>query len=188
LRTRAYQAVLSGAAGQVFGNNPIWHFDGPGLYTAPVTWKEALTSDGSKGMSYMRKILEKIPWWRLVPNDGFLVPVSGTGDEKVVAARDINGHFALVYIPDGQKVTLRLNLMRQKWVHARWFDPAEGILHRPIGNIALPTSQVRSFVPPAENGAGDRDWVLFLKTVQHGPGAHSGQIGPLNAIGTGSTL
>ena len=37
LRTDAYNAVLSGAAGQVFGNNPMWHFDGPGLYPAPRT-------------------------------------------------------------------------------------------------------------------------------------------------------
>ena len=28
LACQAYQAVLSGAAGQVFGNNPVWHFDG----------------------------------------------------------------------------------------------------------------------------------------------------------------
>jgi Protein of unknown function (DUF4038)/Putative collagen-binding domain of a collagenase len=28
IRTQAYQAVLSGAAGQVFGNSPVWHFDG----------------------------------------------------------------------------------------------------------------------------------------------------------------
>jgi Protein of unknown function (DUF4038)/Putative collagen-binding domain of a collagenase len=28
VRTQAYHAVLSGAAGQIFGNNPIWHFDG----------------------------------------------------------------------------------------------------------------------------------------------------------------
>ncbi|MBV8361780.1 MAG: DUF4038 domain-containing protein [Deltaproteobacteria bacterium] len=37
LRSGAYHAVLSGAAGQVFGNNPMWHFDGPGLYPASRT-------------------------------------------------------------------------------------------------------------------------------------------------------
>ena len=39
LRTQAYHAALSGAAGQIFGNNPIWHFDGPGMHPAPVTWQ-----------------------------------------------------------------------------------------------------------------------------------------------------
>lgn len=40
LRTHAYQAVLSGASGQVFGNHPIWYFSGPGLYEASMTWQE----------------------------------------------------------------------------------------------------------------------------------------------------
>ncbi len=31
MRTQAYQAILGGSTGHVFGNNPIWHFDGPGL-------------------------------------------------------------------------------------------------------------------------------------------------------------
>jgi hypothetical protein len=42
LRGSAYRALLSGAAGHVFGNNPIWHFDSPGLYPAPVGRQEAL--------------------------------------------------------------------------------------------------------------------------------------------------
>ena len=31
IRTQAYQALLSGATGHIYGNNPIWHFDGPGI-------------------------------------------------------------------------------------------------------------------------------------------------------------
>ena len=31
IRRQAYWAMLSGACGQFFGNNPVWHFDGPGL-------------------------------------------------------------------------------------------------------------------------------------------------------------
>ena len=44
LRSQAYEALLSGAAGEVFGNNPIWHFGSGGLYTAVVTWRQALES------------------------------------------------------------------------------------------------------------------------------------------------
>ena len=41
IRRQAYWAMLSGACGQFFGNNPIWHFDGPGLYPAKMTWQQA---------------------------------------------------------------------------------------------------------------------------------------------------
>ena len=68
LRTQAYQAVLSGAAGQVFGNNPIWHFDGPGLYPAPVTWQQALGSRGAQSMTHLRDLLTSLPWWQLEPD------------------------------------------------------------------------------------------------------------------------
>ena len=61
LRSQAYQAVLSGAAGQIFGNNPIWHFDGPGLYAASVTWQQALGSRGAQSMSHLRNLLERLP-------------------------------------------------------------------------------------------------------------------------------
>src|SRR5690606_20547631 len=67
LRMQAYQALLTGAAGHVFGNNPIWHFDGPGIYAAPVDWKEALGSEGARGMTHLMKLMGALPWWELVP-------------------------------------------------------------------------------------------------------------------------
>ena len=48
LRTQAYHALLSGATGHIFGNNPIWHFDGGGLFEAPVTWN---VSSGARSAS-----------------------------------------------------------------------------------------------------------------------------------------
>ena len=56
IRRQAWQAMLSGAAGQFFGNNPIWHFDGPTLYPFTGDWKQALDrptlqfTDLAKGM------------------------------------------------------------------------------------------------------------------------------------------
>jgi hypothetical protein len=60
LRTQADHAVLSGAAGQVFGNNPIWHFDGPGLYPAPMTWQEALGGKGTQSMTHLQSLLADV--------------------------------------------------------------------------------------------------------------------------------
>ena len=46
IRRQAYWAMLSGAGGQFFGNNPIWHFDGPGLFPFKLTWQQALDAPG----------------------------------------------------------------------------------------------------------------------------------------------
>ena len=48
LREIAYGALLGGAAGQGFGNNPIWHFSGPGIYSVEETWREALARLASR--------------------------------------------------------------------------------------------------------------------------------------------
>jgi hypothetical protein len=39
------------AAGQFFGNNPIWHFDGPTLFKYEGSWQQALDSVGSRDMA-----------------------------------------------------------------------------------------------------------------------------------------
>ena len=63
LRTQAYQALLAGATGQLFGNNPIWHFGSGGLARAPVDWQEALGEPGSRSMSVVGQIFGSLRWW-----------------------------------------------------------------------------------------------------------------------------
>ena len=48
IRKIVYGALLSGASGQVFGNNPVWHFGGPALYDTATGWHEALASQGGE--------------------------------------------------------------------------------------------------------------------------------------------
>ena len=40
--------MLSGAAGQFFGNNPVWHFDGPTFFPFTGDWRQAL---GQRGLA-----------------------------------------------------------------------------------------------------------------------------------------
>jgi hypothetical protein len=51
IRRQAYWAMLAGAGGQFFGNNPIWHFDGPGLFPVKQSWTQALDETGSRYVS-----------------------------------------------------------------------------------------------------------------------------------------
>ena len=68
MRVQAYQALLSGASGHVYGNNPIWHFGGPGIYDAPGTWKDQLDSLGAQSMTVLYEILSETNWWLLEPD------------------------------------------------------------------------------------------------------------------------
>lgn len=162
LRTDAYHAVLSRAAGQVFGNNPMWHFDGPGLYPAPVTWQEALGSQGSLGMTYLRELLARVSWWLLEADltNSFLTSGIGSGFDRAVAARAADRSFAIVYLPSARRITLDLGQLAGSRVAARWYDPRNGLFSE-AERSPFPTTGSQSFRPDA--GTQD-DRVLILSS------------------------
>jgi Protein of unknown function (DUF4038)/Putative collagen-binding domain of a collagenase len=162
VRMQAYQAMLSGASGHVFGNNPIWHFDGPGLYPTPVTWKEALDGPGSQSMSQLGAFTSSVKWWLLEPDvDGKLLIAGQGGDgAHVSAARAKDGSFALVYLPAGNEVTLDLGRLAGHRIAARWRDPTSGKMSDADGSPFLAGQQ--TFKPPRRNDGGSTDWILEL--------------------------
>jgi len=163
LRRQAYQALLSGAAGQVFGNNPIWHFGSGGLYPAPVTWKEALNGRGTQSMSHIAALFRDIPWWTLRPDGtGLFLKGNKLGDgDDALAAVSEDGALAIVYVPDLRAITIDLSRLSGPGLVARWFDPAAGTLSQPL-DMSL-SGSVTSVEPPGRNSSGTTDWVLIVK-------------------------
>jgi len=160
LRTDAYHAVLSRAAGQVFGNNPIWHFEGPGLYPAPVAWQEALRSQGSLSMTHLRELLGRVSWWLLEADliNSFLTSGIGSGFDRAVAARAADRSFAIVYLPSARGITLDLGQRAGPRVAARWYEPRNGVFSKVKGS-PFPTAGSQSLRPDADT---QNDRVLLL--------------------------
>jgi Protein of unknown function (DUF4038)/Putative collagen-binding domain of a collagenase len=166
LRTQAYQAVLSGAAGQIFGNNPIWHFNGPGTFASPVTWKRALDSRGARSMTHLHELLTAMPWWELEPDIHHTLLTDGLGpeDERAVAARAADGSFAILYLPSSRAVTVDLARLAGPEVAARWYDPSDGKVSDLAGS-PFPATGPRQFGPEAGgNASGFDDWLLILES------------------------
>jgi hypothetical protein len=166
VRTQAYHALLSGAMGQMFGNNAIWRFGGPGIYPTPYTWQQSLGRPGSVSMTQLHNLFAARAWWTLVPDAGntLLTAGLGSGQGRAVAARASDGSFALAYLPDVRSVTLSLGQLAGPHVTARWFDPANGA-YSAIAGSPFTASGSRAFTPTASNSAGDPDWVLVLESV-----------------------
>ena len=165
LRTQAYQALLSGAAGQIFGNNPIWHFDGGGIFAAPVTWQQALDSRGAHSMTHLRNLLMALPWWKLRPDrrNRLLTDGLGAEEDRAVAARSVDRVFALIYLPSDREITLDLRQLAGPRVTARWYDPSQGQFSR-ISGSPFQTTRLQRFRPDGTNDAGFEDWVLLLES------------------------
>jgi len=168
LREQAYQALCYGAAGHIFGNNPIWHFDGPGLYDAPGTWVESLDSDGTRSMSHLQSLVAELVWWKMQPDiDGALVTEGGwRHQDPVAAATADDGSFALIYLPSRRELTVNLGLLAGPTVRARWYDPSRGTFAPAAGSHLLAKGSHRFGKELSLNASGEEDWVLVLQSDQ----------------------
>ena len=167
IRRQAYVAMLSGACGQFFGNNPIWHFDGPGLYPSKTTWQEALDEQGSWDMSRVRELFARRAWHRLVPDAEHKVVTDSHGQDlaTIVTARTPDAKLALAYVPsaarDSRSLTVNLGQFARP-VRARWYDPTNARFTA-VGDKPMPNRGPVVLRVPGENGTGASDWVLVLE-------------------------
>jgi hypothetical protein len=168
IRRQAYWAVLSGCCGQFFGNNPIWHFDGPGLFPTKITWQKALDEKGSRDMVRLREAFAEMPWQDLVPDLKHLLVTKGTGENiaAIAAARTSDKKLAVVYIPstgaEGRELTVDLGQLSGP-VQGQWYNPANG--RRTVINEApWPNEGSHIIHTPGDNGTKTNDWLLILKT------------------------
>jgi hypothetical protein len=164
-RAQAYHALLSGAMGHVFGNNPVWHFSGPGLYETSSNWQEALDSPGAQSMRHLRALFAAHRWWMLTPDfaNSLLTDGLGDGHDRAVAAHADDRSFAVAYLPTARSVRVNLAQLAGPRIDARWMDPSDGA-YTVVPGSPFSASGVRAFEPSRANASGAGDWVLVLES------------------------
>lgn len=172
IRRQAWWAVLSGACGQFFGNNPIWYFDAAGhRYVnskAAPTWRKALDLPGSRDMARLAAFLRGDPWHELVPDlEDQLVTAGGGADvTKITAAHTPDWKLAILYVPSKGNASRELTLDLSRFdgpVSGRWFNPAKEAAEIPLA-AALKNTRGHLVRTPGDNGTGTSDWVLVLQS------------------------
>ncbi len=150
IRRQAYWAILCGAAGQFFGNKPIWGFE-PG-------WEKTLDSTGSQDMVWVKALFTSRPWFDLVPDQKHEVVIDGLGEftglDYLAAARTADGGTVIAYLPNARDFTVNLSKLAGTALQAWWYNPRTGKSAQ-AGRFA--TGAKQRFTPPAEG-----DWVLVL--------------------------
>ena len=164
IRRAAYWSLLiAPPAGVSYGAHGFWSWElkpgeplnhtGTGI--APP-WHEAIKLPGSAHMKHLKDLFASLEWWRLRPEQDMLVEQPGNNSPKqfIAAARSENGNLCVIYIPEGGRVSLKMD--RFKLIaSAEWFDPATG-RRSTIGRIK--NEGTHSF-----DNNKDQDWVLILK-------------------------
>jgi hypothetical protein len=160
IRFQAWAAMLSGAAGQFFGNNPIWHFDGPTLFKYEGTWQTALDSTGSRDMARLGRFFRAQDWPALRPMPDGTIAASDSGAPPIAATIADTGR-TIVYVPAGEGGSRELRL-ELRFMSAQWIDPATNTAPREAA-FDRSAESPRLLRTPGRNGAGDTDWVLLLR-------------------------
>lgn len=146
LRRQSYGALLSGACGQFFGNNPVWHFESrrrPFPYKG--TWISNLDSAGAAEQVHVKSLFDAYEWWKLEPrtDDSLVTCRLGSNANRIYAALASDGSFAMVYVPHALSVPIDLSALRPRSVRARLFDPTLGtfvaVAESPFRNTGVAT-------------------------------------------------
>ncbi len=158
IRRQAYWAILCGGFGHTFGNNPIWHFEGPGLFPINMDWKQALNLPGSVDMQFWGELFRSRNWFDLIPDEKHEVVTSGLGEfeglDYLAAARTSDGNTVIAYMPTRRTVSVDMSKLAGRQIKAWWFDPRSGTA---AAGGMFPASRTHAFTPP-----GEGDWVLVL--------------------------
>ena len=159
LRFQAYAALLGGASGQFYGNNPVWKF-GDG-------WETALDDPGALDMVHVGDLLRSRPFHRLVPDYAHETVPAGRGDRRdgtyLAAARTDDGGTVIAYAPAGRPIEVVLDRVSGSEVQAWCFDPTSG-QSTDLGRA--PASGRRTFQPCVGS-----DWVLVVDDASRDLGA-----------------
>jgi hypothetical protein len=183
-RTRFWNSLAGGTAGDGFGSANVWQLNWSNLATS-------LDSPGSVQSGIAFQFLATLPWWDLRPSGtgpgyaGKTLITAGAGTwgggsvNTVVSALSTDQRVLVAYVPGSNNgsaalsVTVDMTAMAGA-TRARWWNPFSGA----STDIAtgLTNTGARVFTTPGPNGDGN-DWVLVLDI----PGA--GSCGVISATG-----
>jgi hypothetical protein len=171
IRRPLYWDLFSGAFGHTYGHHSVWQMwapDSPPVNAPLMPWHEALQQPGAAQMHYGRKLMESRPFLTRIPDNSILThqePATawpGAGRYRMVATRDVDRSYAMVYSPAGRRFSVELSTLSGPTLQAWWFNPRNGSA-TPAGTF--PNHGTASFTPP--DPGEHLDWILVLDNTNH---------------------
>lgn len=173
VRRRAYWSLLSGAFGFTYGHASMWCCisEKEKNAIARYTWYEALHSQGSSQMKYLREFMDAVGAGACIPCQNILMDQTMGGDTletHVQAAETADGSCILVYFPAGgeENLDLRGFTKEQHDIYLWWWKPAEGRFYSESNkesSLPLIHRTEDGFLKVKSPDAGaEKDWLLFI--------------------------
>lgn len=177
-RKRAYWSLLSGAFGYTYGHASVWCCVSE-QERSPIskcTWYEALHSDGSAQIKFLREFSDAMQIMTCRPDQGILPEAQGEDilDQHLQASVSPEGRFACVYFPSGGGTVLNLGRLWEPETPEKfegevflwWYNPRDGKCYADAEHTAEEAHAAQASggkleVSSPDSGA-EHDWVLIV--------------------------
>ncbi len=160
VRVHAYWNFLAGAAGYTYGNNAVWQMykkGDPLIIPCLYDWRTSLDRPGANQMIHLKKLFEIYRISALVPDQSMIAGDNPENGEHIRAARSRDGEWALIYLAQGQKVSIVMEKLKSERLTAYYYNPRSGA---PVFIGNLKKKDIQQFHPPTQGV--ENDWILVL--------------------------
>ncbi|WP_303917828.1 glycoside hydrolase family 140 protein [Draconibacterium sediminis] len=164
IRRIMYWNVFAGAFGQTYGCHDVWQMYKPDK--TPVNqplrpWPVALDLPMANQMKHLKNLMLSRPVLTRIPDQSMVLDSQPEDNNYVIATRDGNGTYAMIYFPTGKTTALDFSELRGPTFNSWWFDPRTG------NSFEGPSidKSTKSKIKPPTFGKG-HDWVLVVDSAQ----------------------
>jgi hypothetical protein len=160
IRRIMYWNVFAGAFGQTYGCHDVWQMfkQGRDPINRPLRpWPVALDLPMANQVRYLKNLMLSRPYLTRIPGQDMVLAGQEENNDYVIATRDQQGSYAMIYFPTGKSRDLDLTSLNGSNLNTWWYDPRTGATFR---GEALSNSSRVDIAPPS-SGKGN-DWVLVI--------------------------
>ena len=163
IRRIMYWNVFAGAFGQTYGSHDVWQMytnDKEGINGPLRPWPEALDLPIANQAKHLKNLFLSRPFLNRIPDQKLVVDKQKDDEHFVIATRDADGSYAMIYFPTGKESSISLSNLSGESFTVWWYDPRTGNSFQ--GEPLRKANEVT--VKPPTSGKGN-DWVLVLDTA-----------------------
>ncbi|MEL6192390.1 MAG: glycoside hydrolase family 140 protein [Bacteroidota bacterium] len=165
IRRIIYWNVFAGSFGHSYGCHAVWQMftnDKDPINYPLRPWKEALQLPLANQMKHLKNLMLSRPFLSRIPDQSMVISKQEDDETYVIATRDSEGSYAMIYFPTGKTIELDLTNLNGDMVSGWWYDTRTGVSFQAA---SYPTDKMVDIMPPSQ-GKGN-DWVLVLDAQEN---------------------
>ena len=164
IRRIMYWNVFAGGFGQTYGCHDVWQMfkqgrDGINRPLRP--WPEALNLPLANQVKHLKNLMLSRPFLSRIADQSMVLNDQEENNDYVIATRDQQGSYAMVYFPTGRTTDLDLSNISGNSINSWWYDPRTGVSF--TGESLTNSDKVTIQAPSSGEG---NDWVLVLDSTE----------------------